>query len=204
MQSLRRFPWLPLLVVIGAMIGVIVDVTAPGAASVSATLRATALGSLLSLLAGGTLFALQAGESRRQRRHDVLRAAYTLLLKAADRIMALDRELQTYPKGRSYVGTVSGATVSDEFLRHNPFAHAEAIEAEAERLHADADAAIVLENGADNPVLRAWGEMITSYYMCAAARRNDNEKAVIEGNRRELQERSLELRDIAYVHLGRL
>ncbi|MEA2633836.1 MAG: hypothetical protein QOH92_603 [Chloroflexota bacterium] len=201
----RRIPWLWLLVVV-LLAALLADIFVPVpalASETTKTLRSSALALLASGLFGLLVFVLQSGRSRAERRRDVLRGAYSLLLRAADRVMALDREQQANPKGHHYVGTIS-SQLSDEYLRHNPFATAEAIGAEIERLYAEADAAIVLEAGPDNPVLDAWQDMMESYYMCDASRRNENDPKVIAEHREELNEMFIALRRVAHVRMRSL
>src|SRR5439155_10518563 len=117
-------------------------------------------------------FGLQAGRARRERRHEVLRGAYLLLIRAAARLWDLNKEEKLWPKGHPWQGTVANQTPGDageSFLRHDPFARAKALAQEVNALSEEAAAIITLEDP-DDPAVQAWRDVDDAYYRCVGER----------------------------------
>jgi len=112
--------------------------------------------------AGILVFALQSDRQHADRRLEMMRGAYALLLKAADRVVALRLELSQYPAGRPYPGMISPLN-TDDVMRHNPWAQEEIITAEMERLALEAEITLILEEGPTEPALRAWQNVELTY-----------------------------------------
>jgi hypothetical protein len=178
-KGVRRFlgsvewPWvLAIVLLAGALIDAIVPVPT-SASDTTKSLRSTLLTLFTAAFAGMLVFAVQSGRSRSERRHDVLRGAYLLLIKAAARLYDLNREETMWPNGHPHPGLARGMSAGDlgeEYLRHDPFERANALAAEIRILRDDAVPAIVLEVGPDDPALRAWEEVDRAYWRCAGAR----------------------------------
>ena len=126
------------------------------------TVRTAALPVLSGAFAGILVFALQSDRQHADRRREMIRGAYALLLKAADRVVALQLELFRHPSGRPYPGMISPLN-TDEVMRHNQWAEEETIEAEMQRLALEAEVTLILDEGPTEPALRAWQNVEITY-----------------------------------------
>jgi len=170
----RRLPWLWLFVLLlfGAFVADALLPVASSASETTKTLRSQSLTLLGSGLVGLVVFAFQTGRSRRERRREVLRDAYLLLIRAAARLWDLNKEEMLWPKGHPWQGTVSAATpgdASEAYLRHDPFARAKALAQEVNALSEEAAAIITLEDPED-PAVQAWRDVDDAYYRCVGER----------------------------------
>jgi hypothetical protein len=124
--------------------------------------RTAALPVVSAAFAGILVFALQSNSQHADRRREMIRGAYALLLKAADRVVALRLELFRYPRGRPYPGVISPLN-TDDVMRHNPWAEEESISVDMERLALEAEVTLILEEGPAEPGFRAWQNVELSY-----------------------------------------
>jgi hypothetical protein len=125
-------------------------------------IRTAALPVVSAAFAGILIFALQSDRQHDDRRRELMRGAYALLLKAADRVVALRLELSTYPAGRPYPGMITPLN-TDDVMRHNQWAEEESITAEMQRFALEAEVTLVLEEGPTEPAFRAWQSVEMTY-----------------------------------------
>jgi hypothetical protein len=167
---LARVPGLWLLAaVLLALVLVNANVPVSSAASeTTKTLRTSLQTVLISALVGVFVFTLQSSSTRRQNRHDVLRPAYLMLLRGAERLADLERE-EAMPQ-------------VDFGERANAFA------AEARQLHEEAAATLMLEVGPGDPALEAWAAVDQAYWDCVKVRTRENTTIqAIQEQRRQLR-----------------
>jgi hypothetical protein len=189
-----RVPWLWLLVLL--LLGLfLVDAFVPvpnSASEATRTLRTgsvTLLGSLLvGLVVGLVVYAVQSERTRRDRHREVLRGAYALLLKSAQRIDDLNQQLRGTPR-------------LVESLSPDPV---RTLGAEAEELHFDAEVALILEEGVSEPALDAWDAVLQSYNACAKTRHLKGDPETVKSLERKLDADIVRLRLICHQRLRAL
>jgi hypothetical protein len=178
MRGFWRLPglWLLVFALLAAVLTAALVPVPNSASDTTKTLRTNLQTLLDSLLVAVLAITVQSSLSRLSQRRQIRRDAYSSLMRAAKRLADLDQEEMMFPNGRFYTGSptiVAGATsptTIDQGLKYDPFEKANALAAEVRALSDAAEVALVLEEGPDEPALKAWQEVDQAYWDSVRAR----------------------------------
>jgi hypothetical protein len=198
-----------LLLAVGAF-AVVLLVAVPGLRDVALVLIGAVVAAILTSGVGLSGVWVNLIHETAKARHDRLLQAFGKLLLACDRSRALVDELRRFPNGRPnpfLPETISNASPRPMIVEErswDPYHVANAAAAEMDRLGAEAEATIILEEGESSAVLAAWRTV------CARTREfqsivfdEDRWDTLIEHHERVLEALGT-LREVAYRDLKRL